>query len=137
MTGRPRTQQSTTAAKPRVRAVHIRKTKLYLDGADTLAAYREVVLSGQKLLQFWMPICRDGVSYAKPEPLVEAHDFWPDWDRLVAKSRKMLRDAARNPSRMRPTAEEFKIHNGSVACFIGAGPPADADITKKLIISDD
>src|SRR5690242_18041945 len=110
MTGRPRTQQQPpAAAKPRVRAVHIRKTKLYFDGPDTLAAYREVVLSGQKLLQFWMPICRDGASYAKPKPLVKGHEYWPDWDRLVARSRKMLRDAARSPSRPRPRVEEFKI----------------------------
>jgi hypothetical protein len=137
MTDRPKSQHPPAAATPRVRAVHIRKTKLYFEGADTVAAYREVVLFGQKLLEFWMPICRDGVPYAKPEPLVEGRDFWSDWDRLAKQAQKKLRDAARDPSRPRPTAEEFKVRKGSVACFIGSRPPADAEITKKLIISDD
>lgn len=124
-------------ARPGGRAVHIRKARLYFEGEDTVAAYREVVLSGRKLLQFWMPICRDGVAYAKPGPLVEGHDYWPDWDRPAARARKELRDAARDPSRPRPSAEAFEIRRGSVACFMGDGPPANASVTKKLIIGDD
>lgn len=118
-----------------MRAVYVRKTKLYFEDEHTVAAYREVVLGGEKLVQFWMPICRDGVAHAKPEPLVDGQDHWADWDRLVKQATKKLRDA-KDLSRRRPTAEEFKIRTGSVACFIGDGPPADAPITKKLIISD-
>ena len=136
MTDTPKTDPSRTSATSKVRAVHVRKTKLYFEDEHTVAAYCEIVLGGQKLLQFWMPICRDGVGYAKPEPLVEGRDYWADWDRLVKQAEKKIRDAAKHPGRRRPMPQEFKIRNGSVAYFIGKNPPADAAITKKLIISD-
>lgn len=128
------TRASSPPARPKARAIHTRKTKLYFEREDTVGAYREIVLAGRKLHQHWMPLCRDRVAYTKPE-LVEGRDFWPDWDRLVAKARKMLRDAARDPSRPRPTVEQFEILKGIAAFLIGGQPP-DAPITKRILISD-
>jgi hypothetical protein len=131
-----RTREFSPPARPKVRAIHTRKTKPYFEREDTVGAYREVVLGGQKLHRHWMPLCRrDGVAYTKPE-LVEGRDFWPDWDRLVSKARKMLRDAARDPSRRRPKAEPFPILDGRAAFLIGDGTPSGDQITKKILISD-
>jgi hypothetical protein len=119
--------------------MRILKTRVYFAGENTVEVYREVTPDEVKMVQFWVPIIKDGVLHSgKPEPLIVGQDHWPDWDRLVARAKKKMSDAKRRNSKARQKVSDFSIRKGGIAFFMGGdGSSASAEITKRIIIKDE
>jgi hypothetical protein len=99
-------------------------------GEDSVEVYREVTPDGRKLMQYWVPLIKDGVPcVAKPEPLIEGQDHWADWDRLVKQAGKKLAAARRKHSPSRHGISEWPVRKNAVG---GDGSGAGEEIRKII-----
>jgi hypothetical protein len=115
-------------------AMPILKTKLYFAGENTVEVYREVTPDGRKMMQYWVPIIKDGVAcQVKPEPLVAGQDHWADWERLLRKASKKLAAARRNHSPSLHKITEWPVRKDAVTFFVGGDGAAAGEEIKKIL----
>jgi hypothetical protein len=119
--------------------MRILKTRLYFAGEDSVEVYREVTPDGRKLMQYWVPLIKDGVPcVVKPEPLIEGQDHWADWDRLVKQAGKKLAAARRKHSPSRHGISEWPVRKNAVVFSVGRdGPGAGEEIAKIIRFNDE
>jgi hypothetical protein len=117
--------------------MRIFKTKLYFAGEDSVEVFREVTPDGKKLMQYWVPLIKDGVpNTVKPDPLIPSQDHWADWHQLVKKAEKRLAEARKKHSPPRHRITEWTIPKNAVAFFVGDSPGTGEEITKVIRIKD-
>lgn len=105
--------------------------ELYFEDDITVGAYRKIVAGGAAF-HVWVVVWRDGAANAKPISVTKGKDDWPDWKRLVAKARKKLVAAKRNPALSRNQANEWHLPRNGIA-YVMKDMPQDAAVRKKLI----